>query len=269
MCPGYLRSPYNLSADTDRIKPTNDSSISRHLISPRSAVSTDTQKRVKATPMTHKSAIFSETHKKTPLRIEEITRIQAGKKTGSQSARGAVSARKLIFVYPEEYLKEQEVEAEVSKLLSMDPTKSLMSQTYKAWKKRVAETGRMLLIDKLYARKICKARRFVQNESKATLKELQRFKEMIKAKTEEMVFKAEIEDRFAGKPSIETSEHVGELSHYTKFSKRRQEKLEQEYRFERTQEGIERVVQDSVNKMTQMTERIREHKSKEASSDLN
>ena len=161
-----------------------------------------------------------------------------------------------VFVYPERYRKEQALEAEVSKLLSLDSPKALSNQTYKSWKKRVSEGPRMLLVDRMYAQAICKAKRAVQFESKATLRDLQRFKEAIKAQTEEMVFKAEIEDRFAGKVggSLEKAEP---MTAYSQTSMRKQRKLEQEYRSERAREGIGRVVQDSVDRMTAMTERIR------------
>lgn len=161
-----------------------------------------------------------------------------------------------VFVYPERYRKEQAIEAEVSKLLSLDSPKALSNQTYKSWKKRVSEGPRMLLVDKMYAQAICKAKRTVQFESKATLRDLQKFKETIKAQTEEMVFKAEIEDRFAGKVggSLEKAEP---MTTYSQTSMRKQQRLEQEYRSERTKEGIGRVVQDSVDRMTAMTERIR------------
>lgn len=161
-----------------------------------------------------------------------------------------------VFLYPEEYRKEQAIEVEVSKLLAFDSPKDLANQTYKSWKKRVSEGPRMLLVDRMYAQAICKAKRTVQFESNATLKDLQKFKETIKAQTEEMLFKAEIADRFSGKMgrSLETAEP---MATYSQTSMKKQQRLEQEYRSERMKKGIDTVVQDSVDRMTAMTERIR------------
>ena len=95
----------------------------------------------------------------------------------------------------------------------------------------------------------------VLKETKATLKGLQKFREEIRSKTDEMLFQAEIADRISAKPGEVAA--AAELTQFSKFSKLRQEKLENDYRMKMEKEGVAKIFRDSVEKFTLLTERLR------------
>ena len=164
-----------------------------------------------------------------------------------------------VYRYPQTYVKEQEVEAEVAKLLELDVQRPEANITYKSWSRRANEGPRLTLVDQLYAKSLCRQKRLVFRQSCDTLKALQQFKARVIAGTDEMLFQAEMAERIAGKPKNETTKTV-DLSQYSKFSKIRQEKMEKEQRERREKECIERVIQDSLDKYTAVTLKIRTEK---------
>ena len=156
------------------------------------------------------------------------------------------------FHYTKAYLQQLEVEEEVSKLLPKDSPVSNI--TYSAWRQRTQGGSRLLLVDRMYAQAICKQRRLVSRQSQLTLKQLKELREKIALDGEEALFQAEMEARISGKP--ETTEST-DLSQFTRFAKARRQKLERTKSLRMQQDGISRVIEDSLRQYSAMMARVR------------
>lgn len=154
--------------------------------------------------------------------------------------------------YPKAYLQQLEVEQEVSKLLPKDNS-PIANVTYSAWKQRTEGSGRLLLVDRMYARAICKQRRFVRREVQTTLKELRELREKIAFEGEEALFKAEMEARISG--SVTNTENT-DLAQFTRFAKARRQKLERTKSLRMQKDGIARVFEDSLQQYSTMMARV-------------
>lgn len=163
------------------------------------------------------------------------------------------SARPHSFHYSKAYLQQLEVEEEVSKLLPKD-SPSISNITYSAWRQRTQGGSRLLLVDRMYAQAICKQRRLVSRQSQLTLKQLKELREKIALDGEEALFQAEMEARISGKAE---SSNSPDLAQFTRFAKARRQKLERTKSLRMQQDGISRVIEDSLSQYSAMMARVR------------
>lgn len=220
---------------------------SRPLTSPKS----DYIRRTPSSRVTPQPCLF-------PLKPSTGQRLQLTKARSMESSTSDLrrSTQCGVFRYPAAYLKEQVLEAEVAKLLEQDIARPEAIITYKSWTRRTAAGQPLTLVDQMYAKSLCRQKRMVLRQSSDTLKALQKFKEKVRAGTDEMLFQAEMAERISGKPNTETAQTV-DLRQYSKFSKLRQEKLDKDQLQRREKEGVAKVVQDSFDRYNAVTLKIR------------